>query len=221
MTDLKTKLINITNAKKYITSILQEYKENDIVHNSDVIELLSYHPTKHINKDNIDYLIMKSRKPYNKLALFYKYKNGSIEDDVSYILCIKNLFGKYSKDDQYKEDVMGAFRNESHSGSKKKYFIDNTEIKNGVHIGKCNNCSIITTDITTDHFMVPYKQIFQGFMKQENIVLTEVEIFENELNELCICDEKLAQTWRFYHDNHAKYRLLCKSCNSRFGSYGF
>src|SRR6056300_669328 len=221
MTDLKSKLRNITRAKAYITSILQGYKENEIVDNSDVIELLSYHPTKHINQNNIDYLIMKPRKPYNKLALFYKYKNGSIEDNVSYILCIKNLFGKYSRDKQYEEDVMSAFRNESHFGSKKSYFINNTQVKNDVLIGQCNNCNIITKDITTDHYMLPYKKIFQEFVKQENILLCEVEIFENELNELCICDEKLAHNWRLYHDSHAKYRLLCKSCNSRFGSYGF
>lgn len=221
MSSLKAKLKNVTNAKSYITSILQGYKENDIVDNSDVLELLSYHPTKHINQDNIDYLIMKPRKPYNNLALFYRYKNGSIEDDVSYILCIKNLFGKYSRDKQYEEDVMTAFRNESHIGSKKSYFINNTQVENDVFIGTCSHCKITTKDITTDHHIVSYKQLFQGFVKQQNIVLSEVEVFENELNELRIRDENLAHTWRLYHDSHAKYRLLCKSCNSHFGSYGF
>ena len=75
MSVLKTKLKNVTNAKTYISNILQKYKDNDIVNDLDIVELLLYHPTKHINKQNIDYLIMKTRKPYNKLALFYKYKN--------------------------------------------------------------------------------------------------------------------------------------------------
>ena len=88
MSNLKSKLKNITNAKKYISNILQQYKENDIVNNQDVLELLSYHPTKHISNDNIEYVKIKSRKPFNTQALFYKYKNGDIEDDISYVLCI-------------------------------------------------------------------------------------------------------------------------------------
>jgi hypothetical protein len=221
MSNLKTKLINVTNAKKYISNILQQYKENDIVNNNDIIELLSFHPTKHITKDRIDYLKMKSRPPFNKLALYYKYKNGIVEDDVSYILCIKNLFGKYNRDDEYEADVMSAFRNESHIGTKKQYFIDNTTIVDNVHKGTCSNCKIMTSNITTDHHNVPYKQIFQQFVKEENIKLSEVEIFENEQNEIRLQDIDLALKWRLYHDMRAKYRLLCKSCNSHFGSYGF
>lgn len=221
MSVLKTKLKNVTNAKTYISNILQKYKDNDIVNDLDVIELLSYHPTKHINKDNIDYLIMKTRKPYNKLALFYKYKNNEIIDDISYILCIKNLFGKYSRDKQYEEDVMTAFRNESHIGTKKQYFIDNTSIENDIFIGDCSNCHIRTKDITTDHYVTPYKQIFDAFIKDKNITLSEVDVFENEQNEIRIKSQCLAKEWRLYHDKSAKYRLLCKSCNSHFGSYGF
>ena len=218
---LKVKLKNVTTAKTYITNILQKYKENDIVNELDIIELLSYHPTKHINKENIDYLIMKTRKPYNNLALFYKYKNNDIIDDISYILCIKNLFGKYSRDKQYEDDVKTAFRNESHIGTKSKYFIDNTEIENDIFIGICNNCNIRTKDITTDHYKISYKQIFETFIKDKNITLSEVDVFENEQNEIRIKCECLAKEWILYHDNNAKYRLLCKSCNSHFGSYGF
>ena len=221
MSVLKTKLKNVTNAKTYISNILQKYKDNDIVNDLDIIELLSYHPTKHINKENIDYLIMKTRKPYNKLALFYKYKNNDIIDDISYILCIKNLFGKYSRDKQYEEDVMTAFRNESHIGTKKQYFIDNTRIENDIFTGVCSNCHITTKDITTDHYVTPYKQIFEAFIKDKNITLSEVDVFENEQNEIRIKSECLATEWRLYHDNYATYRLLCKSCNSHFGSYGF
>lgn len=63
--------------------------------------------------------------------------------------------------------------------------------------------------------------LLQEFIKQEKITLSEVEIFENEQNELRIHDTKLAKRWLSYHDNYAKYRLLCRSCNSHFGSYGF
>jgi hypothetical protein len=106
-------------------------------------------------------------------------------------------------------------------GTKSKYFIDNTEIENDIFIGICNNCNIRTKDITTDHYKISYKQIFETFIKDKNITLSEVDVFENEQNEIRIKCECLAKEWILYHDNNAKYRLLCKSCNSHFGSYGF
>lgn len=58
-----------------------------------MLTLLQYHPTKHIDKSSLDYIT-----PYNTLALFYKYKHSNVVDDVSYVLCIQNVFGKYKKD---------------------------------------------------------------------------------------------------------------------------
>ena len=171
---LKIKLKNITNGKKYISNIIGNYHDNEKVNDIEILELLKYHPTKHINIENIDYLIIKVRKPFNKLALYYKYKNNDIEDDISYILCIKNLFGKYDRDKHYEEDVMTAFRNESHIGSKKQYFISNTNIQNDLFYGICDNCKINTNNITTDHYPISYKEIFKKFIKLENILLSNV-----------------------------------------------
>jgi len=217
--NLKNKLKNFTNGKKYITNIIEKYNENEKVDNIELLELLQYHPTKHINIENIDYLIMKIRKPFNKLALFYKYKYNEKEDDISYILCIKNLFGKYDRDKHYEEDVMTAFRNESHVGSKKQFFIHNTIIIDDLFYGICENCKIETSNISTDHFPIPYKQLFSNFIKEENIILSNIEIYENDVNEIRIKNEELANKFRIFHDEHASYRLLCKSCNSHFGSY--
>ena len=216
---LKIKLKNITSGKKYITNIIGNYKDNEKVNNIEILELLQYHPTKHIIIENIDYLIIKTRQPFNNLALYYKYKDNEKEDDISYILCIKNLFGKYNRDTQYEENVMTAFRNESHIGSKKQYFINSTNIKNNLFYGICENCKIETRNISTDHFPVPYKQIFLNFIKLENVILSNVEIYENNFNEIRIKNEELANKFRVFHDENASYRLLCKSCNSHFGSY--
>ena len=219
--ELKSKLKNVTNGKKYITDIIGKYKDNEKINNTEILKLLQYHPTKHINIENIDYLIVKIRSPYNTLALYYKYKNNEKEDDISYISCIKNLFNKYNKDKHYEDDVMKAFRNESHIGSKKQYFIDNTKIKNDLFYGICKNCKIETSNITTDHYPIPYKQIFQKFIQKEIITISDIEIYENNVNELRIKNEELSNNFIIFHDEIAEYRLLCKSCNSSFGSYNF
>ena len=218
--NIKSKCQNITQAKQYIRNKLLKYNHNDFVHDSDIIQLLPFHPTKHINIDTIDYLIMKKRLPYNKLALFYKYKNSDVLDDISYMLCIENLYGKYCRNKHYEKDVITAFRNESHFGTKKQFFVKNTYIDNNKCIGICNHCNLQTHDITTDHYPVPYKQIFDSFIKNNNIVLSNIDIFENDKNILKIQSEDLASEWKLYHDDIAQYRLLCKSCNCHFGSYG-
>ena len=217
--NLKIKLKNLTNSKKYITNIISKYKENERVNDVEILQLLQHHPTKNITISNIDYLTVKIRKPFNQLALYYKYKNNEKEDDISYILCLKNLFGKYNRDIHYEEDVMSAFRNESHVGSKKEYFINNTKTENNLFYGICNHCKIETQNITTDHYPIPYKQIFESFIKKENIVLLNIDIIENDLNEIRINNNDIVEKWLDYHDYNANYRLLCKSCNSHFGCY--
>ena len=88
-------------------------------------------------------------------------------------------------------------------------------------MGKCENCLIETENITTDHYPLVYKKIFDDFIKNNNINLYNIDIFENKQNELRIKDTNLASKWLSHHDNIAKYRLLCSSCNSHFGSYGY
>jgi hypothetical protein len=164
---------------------------------------------------------MCKRPPFDKLALFYKYKNNEKIDDISWKLCIRNLFGKYNRDKNYEQDVNTAFRNESHIGSKKQFFIDNTYLNNNSFTGLCDNCKITTTNISTDHYPIPYKQVFDSFIRQENILLCDIDVFENEQNEIRFKNDELATKWRVYHDNKSQYRLLCKSCNSHFGSYDY
>ena len=50
-----------------------------------------------------------------------------------------------------------------------------------------------------------------------NSVLSRIDLYD----EIRIKDENLASKWLNYHDNKAQYRLLCSSCNSHFGSYGY
>jgi hypothetical protein len=217
--ELKNILKNITNSKKYISNILKLYNDGDIVNDDIILSLLTFHPTKNIDVDNIDYLIYKIRPPYNKLALFYKYKNNDKIDDISYISCLTNLFDKYKKDKDYEDNVKNAFRNDSHIGTKKQYFIDNTFIENNKFTGICTNCNKKTTDITVDHYPKSYFTIFTDFIKQKNLNLYSIDIFENNNNEIRLKNEIFAKEWQLFHDNNATYRLLCKSCNSHFGAH--
>ena len=69
MSSLKKKCKNMTNANKFISKILNNYKEDDEISDEYIIELITHHPTKQLNTYNIEWLRMKIRPPYNKLAL--------------------------------------------------------------------------------------------------------------------------------------------------------
>lgn len=221
MTSLKQECSNMTKANKYISDIIKSFKNDIPIENEIIKDLIKYHPTKNININDIEWLKFKLRPPFNTKSLFYKYKNNMKIDDISWKLCIKNLYGKYNRNKEYLIDVNTVFRNESHIGKKKQYFINHTIINNDIFTGICDNCRKNTTNITTDHYPLPFKNILDSFIDKNKINLYDIDIFENKQNEIRIKDNELASKWLKYHDDIALYRLLCKSCNSHFGSYEY
>ena len=217
----------MTKAIQHVGSYLEKFKCDERIDDAMIKDLVKYHPTKTIDPTNLEWLKMKRRPPFNKAALFYKNKNDAqcdpgVEDDISWTLCIRNLYGRFDHDEQLIKDIHSAFRFESHLQTKTAYFIAKTnKNRNGRRVGECNYCKIVTPDISVDHYPVPYISILDSFVKDNRIALRDVEIIENEDNELKIRDEALASKWLMYHDAKAQYRLLCKSCNSHFGSYGY
>ena len=227
MSSLKTICPNMTKANKFISNIINSFIEGGLIENRYITTLVKHHPTKNIDINNIEWFKMKRRLPFNNLALFYKYKNNNKEDDISWKLCIRNLFGKYNRNKDYEHDVKMAFRHEIFYGIRKQYCIDNTYTTttnpnnpNYGYIGKCSNCKL-TGKITIDHYHTPYKRIFDDFINDIKINLSDIDIFENERFEIRFKDKELANKWLKYHDNRVNYRLLCKSCNSHFGCYGY
>jgi len=213
MSIVKSNCKNMTQANKYVSSIIQSLQEDVMIEDSAIKELIQYHPTKQLN--DIEWLKLKTRPPFKQLSLTYK-KDGK-EDDISWKLCIRNLYGKYSADEEHEKDIKQAFRFEIHKGTKSQFFIQNTKCC----IGLCAECKISTRDITIDHYPTPYKKILETFLHENNIKLPKVEVFLNDINEYIIKEKELAQKWLTTHDNQATYRLLCRSCNSRNGSYGY
>tara|TARA_B100001250_G_scaffold412463_1_gene443730 strand:+ start:489 stop:1097 length:609 start_codon:yes stop_codon:yes gene_type:complete len=198
-----------------VTAILSKYNPGDRVNNKIINELVKHHPTKKI--ENVEYLFLQRRPPFNDISLYYKSRNSEAVDDISYVLCIKNLFGKFKKSKQYKDDVMTAFRTEIRNGTRKDFYMSHTTNENGC----CKHCGIFTTGIAVDHYPITYKEIFDIFVKERNLIIDNINIFENERNLLLLKNEDLSKDWIHYHDKVANYRLLCHSCNSKLGSYGY
>ena len=122
MSSLKNELKNLTTGYKVITNIIKNKVVDLKFKDSTLLSLLEYHPSKTIQKTNIEYLVVRLRKPYNNPSLFYKMNYvGSVEDDVSYRLCLQVLFEKYDKKSSNKESIMSALRSECNYGTKKVF----------------------------------------------------------------------------------------------------
>ena len=91
----------MTQANTYVSSTIQSLQEDIMIEDSAIKELIQYHPTKQLN--DVEWLKMKIRPPFNQLVLTYK-KNGQ-EDDISWKLCIHNLYGNYNADEKLLKEI--------------------------------------------------------------------------------------------------------------------
>jgi hypothetical protein len=216
--DIRQILENITKGKTYITNLLKRYKENDIVKDDIIKNLLIYHPIKPINASDIEYLVMKKKIEYNVLSLHYKLKNDENISDISYVNCIRNLFGQYDSKADKRIRVTKAFRLEINDNKRLEFLENNTELNsNNRRVGICDNCNKKSTYIAVDHYKLSFKELMTTFIDIMKLDILSIEISDNYK----LIDRELADKWLIYHDTRAVFRILCRSCNGHFGSYNY
>jgi hypothetical protein len=215
---IKTKLKNLTNGRKYATSIIKE-QELDVKFRHEELEaILQFHPDSIMKGvDNIDYLVVRIEQQYKSKCLFLKSHNNESEDDISYVLCIQSMFNKLDKTRQVLDHATKSFRNAIHNNYKIKFLYANTKAKNGSRHAECCRCKK-DVKACVDHYETSFKSILDTFCSANNIIVSETEVkWEN--NVVDIVDIALRNKWIEYHDGLVQYRILCKSCNSSMGSY--
>ena len=216
MSLLKKQCSNVTKARAYMSIVMASFEEEDIINNECLNELIKYHPTKQI--ENVEWLKMK-RPPNNFRTLSLHYKNsitGEV-DNISWHMCITNLYGRWNSSKAHIADVKKAFRHDSYNGTTRVFRRNNTTNGTGI----CDDCKITTPDIEVDHYPLPFKEIIKTFRKDNVISLSQVQCTELHNTSLILTDRSLSNRWVEYHDSVATYRLLCRSCNRKNGSYGF
>jgi hypothetical protein len=48
-----------------------------------------------------------------------------------------------------------------------------------------------------------------------------LKVFENDKKMFEFEDKNITESWINYHDSRATFRILCNSCNSSNGCYGY
>lgn len=215
---------NMSQAKKRIRSIINNVEKDTKFLNNEIISLLLHHPDKRVQKkEDIEYLMVKYHPLWvSTLALFIKTK-GNEEDNVSWMKCIKNLFNKFDKEKNSLQHIKSAFREEIAGTSRRDFFY--TKLNEVEKIGKswrgiCTQCKERKI-ISSDHkppFV--FKIILRDFLKEEHIKLKNVK-FHRENGLYKLTDTVFKNKWISFHDDKVEWQLLCRSCNSKNGTYGF
>jgi hypothetical protein len=160
---------------------------------------------------------MKKKLDYNALSLHYKLKGNNHIEDISYVNCIKNLFGKYNDDSNKRNKVIKAFRLEINDSKRAEYLEENTYYDGDILVGDCDNCKKTTRFIAVDHYKLSFKELMTTFLNIIKLDINDIEVG----NDHKLKNKNLAYKWLIYHDTRAVFRILCRSCNGHFGSYNY
>jgi len=211
---LQTHFKNVTNGKRVVKELLANFVLDAPFDNPLLYSLIQHHPRCQEKKTNqVKAFVKRKRPPYNTESLYIIYDDE--EDDISYIQCLEGLFGKHKPAIRAIDNITNAFREAVCDGTKQTYLFKTTSNGNG----QCCLCDT-TSKVHVDHYPTPFSHLLTTFLTQEQQELDRIEIIKVG-NRHIIADGEIRKRWSQFHDKHAKYRILCGSCNSKMGAYGY
>lgn len=144
--------------------------------------------------------------------LFLCNKNGDVYDNIGWRTCVK-LFKKSDGKSHYERKKLLAMRNATWSSKKRLDFIASnaTRNENGTLVGDCTQCGRTRVNVDVDHYMTPFSEIAKSWETPKHL---EFVLIDNRTH----FKDNIEAQWLEFHDNIAKYRLLCKSCNASNGN---
>jgi predicted DNA binding protein len=171
--------------------------------------------------NNLEYCVCRLCQ-YKTKTLYIKTKDNE-EDSIGWKNCVNNILNKHDDKKKYIEDVKSAFRIATFDDYHKLF------MKNNIHddTSICEYCKDIcyskhlhkSPAIHIDHHLIPFHEILSKFVSDNSLTLSTVDIIYIGLQSH-IQDERMKQEWIKYHNSVVTYRILCSSCNGRFGKHG-
>ena len=208
--NLKELFGSFNNGRKLTTAKVKQYPMYTKFNDDFLEELITHHPTKKIS--NIEYLMIKPHEIYRSRCLYFKRHNYP-EDNVSYKLCIQNVFGQYSDSNNTKANKISSFRN-AISNTKR------AEFQSNLKSNCCEDCGILHSKPHIDHYKISFKQILEQFLYQSDLKIEEIKTYYKN-SQHHISDLQLKHNFIEYHDELVTYKLLCPDCNIAHGTYGY
>jgi hypothetical protein len=194
---------------KDITDSLKRDRPQDY---EDFANLFKHHPNKKKVLHMCDIKIRKNPKFKTCNQLLVVYNDGREDDTISYKAPFEKTRANYWIDTAMRNAIEYQIR---------AYKRDNKHV--------CVHCGYTGEFLSVDHYKFSFLELRNNFLH----IWTNIEkkeIPSNFLKDLGgrlifdLADDNhftFHEDWIEYHANHAKLRILCRSCNSRFSDYGY
>ena len=184
-------------------------EETRITDNEHLQTLAQHHPNRRFPASAV--FVLRRCPPFYKPALYVEAKTGGYID-FSWIRCIENLYGAYSRTKMVRANTLSALRNEA--------FLSDSMQNARAELGDtCEHCHKRCKKLVVDHAEKPFAQIVDEFLAQQGMEMDELKVRGSKTEGFRL--RELGRAWRDFHDEHATLVGLCAKCNCSLGSRGY
>ncbi len=198
-----------TAARRVVSAYLKGMPSDVRMEDPKLQALCQFHPTRKFPASGVVF-VQSARPPYFTKALFVEARTGGLLD-FSWIKCIENLYGSYTRAKAVQANTLAALRNEAfRSGAMQK-------AREGLG-DSCARCQKGCRKLVVDHDVKPFAEILDEFLAENGISLSDIKIRGSNTGFRL---KKLGAKWRKFHDAHATLVGLCAACNGSLNSRGY
>lgn len=199
-----------TAARRVMAAYLNKMPVDVRIADDPKLQALSrHHPTRKFPVEAV--FVLRRIPPYFTLALCVEARTGGYVD-FSWIRCIENLYGAFSKEKVARANILSALRNEAHMSAAMR--------KARAGLGDtCDRCKARCPKLVVDHAEMPFAQIVDEFLRSKEMELTELKVRGSRGHGFRL--RKFGRDWRKFHDKNAILVGLCAHCNGSLGSRGY
>lgn len=199
-----------TAARRVVSAYLKTIpEEKRIVDDAKLQALSLHHPTRRFSSGVV--FMLRRCPPFYTPALYVEARSGGFLD-FSWVKCIDNLYGGYSKEKTRRANTLSALRNEAFQS-------DAMQAARAGLGDVCDRCTKKCAKLVVDHADKPFAQIVDEFLASQDLVLMDVKIRGSRTNGFRM--RRLGKAWRKFHDENATLVGLCAKCNCSLGSRGY
>jgi len=172
----------------------------------DFKELFNVHPNKEKISKMVD-IAIKSNPMYPNTDIIYIIDEDGNYDTVSYKTAFESKKPKYS--------YIGILMRNLIQSQTYSFFNNNKQ--------ECELCEYNGAHLAVDHFQIPFIKLRDDFLSERKVpIINQTDDGGNPIldddNEEHV---KFRKEWLIYHQENAKLRILCRSCNCSMGDYGY
>jgi len=198
-----------TAARRVVSAYLKTMPLDVRVEEPRLQALCQFHPTRKFPVSGVGF-VQSARPPFFTKALFVEARTGGLLD-FSWIKCVENLYGSYTKAKNVRANTLAALRNEAFQSDA----MQQAREKLG---SSCARCKKECRKLVVDHDVKPFAQILDEFLDERGISLSDIKIRGSKGG---FRVKKLGSKWRKFHDANATLVGLCAGCNGSLNSRGY